>query len=199
MNLNKLASTIHKANKKWWQDIDTGEPIKRNKGELLALIHSEVSEQFEGELHDLMDDKLPHRKMGEVESVDGLIRAFDYCKGFGYDLKDSGAAMGITEFFDLNGIYSQLSMDLVAPMLLSMSEHGLNHVHYCISKVLELERKSICMGVPDAMVNLIAAICIYAKIKGYDMQGAFDEKVAFNANREDHKHEARKIAGGKQF
>jgi hypothetical protein len=34
---------------------------------------------------------------------------------------------------------------------------------------------------------------------GYDMQCAFDEKMEFNATREDHKHEARRIAGGKQF
>lgn len=116
MNLNELAQTVHQANIKWWQDTTTGERIKRNKGELLALIHSEISECLEGERKDLMDDKLPHRKMAEVELVDALIRIMDYAAGFGYDL-----------------------------------------------------------------------------------QGAFDEKMAFNAQREDHKHEARRIAGGKQF
>ena len=116
MNLNALAESVHVANAKWWQDVNTGQPIKRNKGELLALIHSEISEALEGERKDLMDDKLPHRKMAEVELVDALIRILDYAAGFGYDL-----------------------------------------------------------------------------------QGAFDEKMAFNAQREDHKHEARRIAGGKQF
>lgn len=116
MNLNELAKTVHEANIKWWQDVNTGEPIKRNKGELLALIHSEVSECLEGERKGLMDDKLPNRKMAEVELVDALIRILDYGAGFGYDL-----------------------------------------------------------------------------------QGAFDEKMAYNLKREDHKHEARRIAGGKQF
>lgn len=116
MNLNELSKAVHAANIKWWQDVKTGRPIKRNKGELLALIHSEISEALEGERKDLMDDKLPHRKMAEVELADAIIRILDYAAGFGYDL-----------------------------------------------------------------------------------QGAFDEKRAFNAQREDHKHEARRIAGGKQF
>lgn len=116
MNLTELSAIVHEANIKWWEDVETGKPIKRNKGELLALIHSEISECLEGERKDLMDDKLPHRKMAEVELVDAIIRILDYAGAFGYDL-----------------------------------------------------------------------------------QGAFDEKMAFNATREDHKHEARKIAGGKQF
>jgi NTP pyrophosphatase (non-canonical NTP hydrolase) len=116
MNLNELSKSVHTANAKWWQDVNSGQPIKRNKGELLALIHSEISEALEGERKDLMDDKLPHRKMAEVELVDAIIRILDYAAGFGYDL-----------------------------------------------------------------------------------QGAFDEKMAYNAQRDDHKHEARRIAGGKQF
>lgn len=116
MNLNDLSQQVHTANIKWWQNPETGKPIPRNKGELLALIHSEISEALEGERKDLMDDKLPHRKMAEVELVDAIIRILDYAGAYGYDL-----------------------------------------------------------------------------------QGAFDEKMAFNATREDHTHEARRIAGGKQF
>lgn len=116
MDLNDYSEIVHDANKLWWRDLKTGLPIKRNKGELLALIHSEISEALEGERKDLMDDKLPHRKMAEVELADAVIRIMDYCAGFGYDL-----------------------------------------------------------------------------------QGAFNDKMAYNATREDHKHEARRIAGGKQF
>lgn len=118
MNLDELSKKVHKANEKWWQDIDTGEPIKRNKGELLALIHSEVSEALEGERKNLMDDKLPDYPMAVVEIVDTMIRCLDYLAGF----------------------------------------HS-----------------------------------------GVNIQEVFDAKMAFNATREDHTHEARRIANGKQF
>lgn len=118
MNLTELSKQVHSANAKWWQDIDTGVPITRNKGELLALIHSEISEALEGERKNLMDDKLPQYPMAAVEIVDAIIRGLDY----------------------LGGFYPTL-----------------------------------------------------------DVQEVFDAKMAFNATREDHKHEARRIAGGKRF
>lgn len=48
-------------------------------------------------------------------------------------------------------------------------------------------------------ITELIRILDYAAGFGYDIQGAFDEKMAFNARREDHKHEARRISGGKQF
>ena len=85
MDLNEYAAECHRANARWWVDIETGEPLERNRGELIALMHSELSECLEGVRKDLMDDKLPHRKMEEVELVDALIRIFDYAGGFGLD------------------------------------------------------------------------------------------------------------------
>lgn len=86
-NLTELSQIVHQANQKWWQDINTGEPIKRNKGELLMLIVSEISEAMEGERKNLMDDHIPSRKMAEVELADAIIRILDYAGGFGYDLQ----------------------------------------------------------------------------------------------------------------
>lgn len=72
----------------WWRDLKTGEDVrgKRNVGELLCLIHSEISEAMEGHRKGLMDDKLPHRKMLEVELADAVIRIFDMAGGYDLDL-----------------------------------------------------------------------------------------------------------------
>lgn len=87
MNLNDYAKECHLGNHHWWHDHITGEKLNRNKGELLMLMVSEISEAMEGERKNLMDDKLPHRKMAEVELVDCLIRLFDYSGAYGYDLQ----------------------------------------------------------------------------------------------------------------
>jgi len=77
MNLNDYAQEVHEANKKWWTDLETGQPIERNTGQLLMLCVSELAEAMEGDRKNLMDDKLPHRKMFDVELVDCFIRLAD--------------------------------------------------------------------------------------------------------------------------
>lgn len=77
---------VHKYNRKWWVDLDTGKPIERNVGELLCLVHSEISEALEGHRKSLMDDKLPHRSAVEVELADAIIRIFDISEGLGLDV-----------------------------------------------------------------------------------------------------------------
>lgn len=71
----------------WWTELltqrdmtSTGYPLvapNKNVGELLCLVHSEISEAMEGHRKGLMDDKLPHRPMLEVELADAVIRVFD--------------------------------------------------------------------------------------------------------------------------
>lgn len=80
--LTVLADRVHGANKKWWIDLDTEQPVQRNVGELLMLAVSELAEALEGHRKNLQDDKLPHRSMFEVEIADCMIRLLDIAGGF---------------------------------------------------------------------------------------------------------------------
>lgn len=86
MIVNDLCLYCHERNKTWWRNPATGEPIKRNVGELLMLTVSELAEAMEGHRKNLSDDKLPNRKMVEVELADALIRIFDMAAGLGLDV-----------------------------------------------------------------------------------------------------------------
>ncbi len=70
----------------WWTDLQTGQRKDRNVGELICLMHSELSEAMEAHRKNLMDDKLPHRKGIEVELADTLIRIFDFAGAHNLDL-----------------------------------------------------------------------------------------------------------------
>jgi NTP pyrophosphatase (non-canonical NTP hydrolase) len=97
--INYLAVECHNAssNAGWWKDPQTGHDYvvevncesrfgKALVAEKLCLVHSEVSEAMEGHRKNLMDDKLPHRPMIEVELADALIRIADLACALRLDL-----------------------------------------------------------------------------------------------------------------
>lgn len=81
--INLLTDVCHSASARggWWSNISTGEPLERNKLEMLMLIVSEVSEACEGVRKGINDDHLTQYPMEDVEIADTLIRIFDYIGG----------------------------------------------------------------------------------------------------------------------
>ena len=69
----------------WWDDGNGGKK-DRNIGELLCLIHSEISEAMEGARKGLMDNHLANRTMMEVELADAVIRIFDLAESKNFNL-----------------------------------------------------------------------------------------------------------------
>jgi hypothetical protein len=86
----------------WWTHRETGVDLKavindpntaleKLLGHLfvtqkICLSHSELSEAMEGHRKNLMDDKLPHRTMLEVELADAVIRIMDLAGAMGLDI-----------------------------------------------------------------------------------------------------------------
>jgi hypothetical protein len=180
----KLTELCHQANAKWWLDIKTGKPIERNKGELLALIHSEISECLEGERKDLQDDKLPQFKMAVVELADCLIRVFDYAGGFEVPLQavrlpivskiyNKGEFLNLLHTFVGNvDPYSRFKED-------PYSRFKEDETHW--------------------LSYLVFSVSFYAAFFNYPLERAFWAKMEYNATRRDHTHEARAEANGKKF
>ena len=87
----------------WWTNLKTGEDLVEtgnyNVPEKLMLIVSEVAEAMEGHRKNLMDDKLPERKMIEVELADAIIRIFDTAGALKLDI---GGATGDKLEYNLN-------------------------------------------------------------------------------------------------
>lgn len=85
--INLLATHVNRLAAHFYRDINTGLPIERNKGELIALMHSELSEMLEGVRKGTMDSHLPARRSEEVELADLVIRALDYAAWRRMDLQ----------------------------------------------------------------------------------------------------------------
>lgn len=83
----EMMNLVHRTaiNAGWYPEGKT-----RNIGEVIALMHSELSEALEADRKDLMDSHLTHRRGIEVELADCVIRIFDTAKSLGLDI---GGAM----------------------------------------------------------------------------------------------------------
>lgn len=193
--INALAESIHADNRAagWWNDLATGEPLKRNVGELLMLVFSELCEGADGLDFDLMDDKLPHRLMIEVELADAVIRIYDI--GGGFDLDLGGTAeeiIGMCLFADdpdVTDSHRRL-FNIARDLSAAMEGDRKKRAHEIL-----MDRSAFAVGVARALLGIYRM----AALHGYDLAGAIVEKREFNRHRLDHQIANRKAEGGKAY
>lgn len=179
MNYNELSKEIYTQNKAvgWWDKLD------RCKLTLLQLVNTEIAEATEAERKNLMDDHLPHRLGGEVELADAMIRLLDMAGAYGWVYRNvpnesnfttlnNTESIGAKHFF-LTGIVSAIGA--------------------CIYEDVERSEIDSCYSF------LLDSIEYVAKSQGYDLEAALREKLAYNAQRQDHKRESRAATNGKKF
>ena len=183
--LNTLAAEIYADNVAagWWDDPD------RDPLVCLQLISTEIAEATEGERKNLMDDHLPHRRMGEVELADALIRMLDFGGRYGLQVFRLAGDDGLALIRDAHST--------------AACHYWLNHIllkfgeqFYSTQRLQNVTRTP---SLDRCYSRLIDAILATGKRAGYDIEGAMVEKRAYNKTRADHTPEARSEEHGKKF
>lgn len=166
--LTNMAQQIFAANKEkgFW---DYEKVSDRNMGELVALIHSELSEAQESFPVRVRDDKLTERSAVHVEIADAIIRTLDLIGAYGIGI--------YPEDFWLEHVASYHS-DAMASLFDDVSL-----AHMFASRVLEAHRKGSEMDWSEATTQLLGyllAICWKHEI---DIMPIVEEKLAYNKTR----------------
>lgn len=181
INFDELSKQIFEQNKAigWWDDMD------RCVYQTIQLISTEIAEATEGERKNLMDDKLKHRKMGEVELADALIRLLDMAGRYGWKIKP-------------------ISSSTLAEIIVFLSKpKGTGGRHAIINVLISTITLAFLFDdtkdIDEVYSALVHCLLYVSSIENYDIIGAMHEKIEFNKNRPDHKRENRASENGKKF
>jgi NTP pyrophosphatase (non-canonical NTP hydrolase) len=142
----------------------------RNKGEMIALMHSELSECLEGVRKDLMDDHLPAFTQEAAEMADTAIRIFDFLGGFGLRFQDDRTPISLFLINCRQWIYFENKGEAIADIHCSLSQ-----AYAC----RESESGDSVGLLREALLGVFA----YSAKFGIDLEAAISAKMAYNASR----------------
>lgn len=181
MDFNEYSQKIYQQNKAvgWWDNPN------RCVYTTLQLVSTEVAEATEGDRKDLRDDHLPEREMAEVEIADTAIRMLDIAGRCGWRYNPSKLAPN-EHIIKLSPAAAHYALNCQLAKFLPFTADGFDGMKDSLAAEI----------VYSDLMHQILKVC---EFHDYDLQAAMDEKLAYNANRADHKRENRAKAGGKKF
>lgn len=179
----RLAADIHQSNVEagWWTNIKTGEKLERNFGEMVALVHSELSECWAGLASGARDEHIPLYLNWHVEIADACIRVYDMLGGC------------------FPAPLSFIPFKLDQPEGFSDYEDRLVFLHALLSHALEHFRKSRLSECQMYLWRFLDACFEFAENEGFDLVETLHAKWAYNVDRPDHKIENRLKDDGKKI
>lgn len=213
-NFNAFRDACHNASRDagWWERSERyqlgqlgryADPDRLTIPTKFCLVHSEISEMYEGYMSGAMDEHLPDRLNAPVEGGDILIRIGDTA---GYLNIDMNAAIMLVLQADHIHISNDATVWL-GNVGYSGPEAWFNTLHRFTSAAMEGFRKGnkpdkIIPALPALNTNLariVILVDLIARKNDWDLPEYAEAKMAYNAVRLDHKVEVRAMDGGKQF
>ena len=218
-NFNPFRDECHNASVKagWWSTSNryadamtpTGlasidvDPDRLTIPTKLCLIHSEISEAYDGYLSGAPDEHLPNWPGALIEFGDTNIRIGDLA---GYlDIDITGAIAMVQQADHISLEPGPMPVVKWNGTKYYTANGGFALLHRWVSDAMEGFRKSsadrLIPAMPALSANLARVVILVdmiAERNGWSLADACRAKMAYNAVREDHKLEAR-AAGGKAF
>lgn len=193
-DINAEALRVHDANKKWWIDIHTEVPLKRNILELGMLTSSELAEALEGHRKNKMDDHLPQYPMAVVELADCVIRVLDSMGGLGYsfsekEYKNWRLSGWITNSNNFGEVLFTINREVVR--LYDYFNYEAGNVRHHFDPLSLEARASIVVGMCELAARVFFPSVWFREV--------YEAKMAYNASRKDHTLEHRRSAEGKKY
>lgn len=196
--LPAMADDIHARNviAGWWTNIKAipallagASTLKtRNRAELLMLVVSEITEAHDGLVGGLMDDKLPHLNMYDVELADVQIRLCDM-------IGAENALLGNVLAYDFVANIEKAQTDLIG----FTTDRRLLETVNELSRAMEHLRKGRTEDYRTKLADALSKTVAITNLEGINLPVIVEEKLAFNKVRPDHKIENRVKEGGKSF
>lgn len=165
----------------------------------LCLVHSEISEAYEGYMSGANDDHISALPSALVEFGDTLIRIGDLAGYLDIDL--SSAIMLVLQADHIEEFVSGQF-----PFTKTV-QHAFNRLHVWTSAAMESYRKgnkpdtiiAALSGVAANLARIVILCDLIAAKNEWDLPAAAEAKMAYNAVRLDHKAEVRALDDGKRF